>query len=383
MIKLLGAGLKPNNNVPHPCGISIFAYSIEDIHSLVSAVGQPAFRAKQLIEWLYVRNASSYDEMLNIPLSMREELTELAPLKRAELLLRKVSRDGTRKYLIRFADGALVETVGLPQTIKDEKSPQSSTKGESLIPSKRSRFTICVSSQVGCAMACSFCETGKGGFGRNLLPGEIVEQVRIASEDQGERASNIVVMGQGEPFANYDNTLAALYILNSKQAFNIGARHITVSTSGLINGIQRFADEPAQFTLAISLHSAIQATRDLLMPGLKNQTLPELSAALKNYYQRTGRRPSLEYALIEGPSSSEDEITALASFARTIGAHVNLIPINPSPSDKEKLRAPSKKRIDTIRKQLENAGVVATIRKSYGLDIAAACGQLLSLENER
>lgn len=374
--------MKPITNVPHECGASIFAYSLEEIHSLVLTIGEPAFRAKQLIEWLYVRNAASYDEMLNLPLSLRQKLNEIAPLKRAELVLRKVSRDGTRKYLIRFDDGALVETVGLPQASKDEKWPQVSADDESQNSQKRSRFTVCVSSQVGCAMACSFCETGKGGFGRNLLPGEITEQVRIASEDQGERASNIVIMGQGEPFANYDNTLAALYILNSKQAFNIGARHITVSTSGLIGGINRFADEPAQFTLAISLHSAIQTTRDLLMPGLKNQTLPELSAALKNYYQRTGRRPSLEYALIEGPSSSEDEITALASFARTIGAHVNLIPINPSPSDKEKLRAPSNKRIQAIRKQLEKGGIATTIRKSYGSDIAAACGQLLSMEPE-
>lgn len=332
---------------------------------MLAELGEPAFRAKQLISWLYEHHAASYDDMLNLSKSLREKLREHAPLERAELVLKKESSDGTRKYLIRFADGALVETVGLP----------SFSDGGEL-----ERLTVCVSSQVGCAMACTFCETGKGGFLRNLLPGEITEQVRITAEDFGMRVNNVVVMGQGEPFANYDATLAALRILNSAQAFNIGARHITVSTSGLIKGIERLASEPEQFTLAVSLHSAIQSTRDKLMPGLKNQTLPELARAIKAYADKTGRRPSLEYTLIEGPSSSDDEIAALASFARNLHAHVNLIPINPSPSDAGKFAAPSKKRMFEISRTLERAGVNSTIRKSRGADIAAACGQLLSLE---
>lgn len=364
---LRGVLLKTNLSLPHPHGSSIFSYALDQIPQLIAALGEPAFRAKQLIEWLYVKHAAHYDEMLNLPKGLREKLEAVAPLQRAELILQEESTDGTHKYLIRLADGALIETVGLPSQSKS-------------LDQESERLTVCVSSQVGCAMACSFCETGKGGFLRNLLPGELAEQVRIAGEDFGRRISNVVVMGQGEPFANYDNTLAGLHILNSAQAYNIGARHITLSTSGLIAGINRLAEEPEQFTLAVSLHSALQTTRNGLMPGLANQTLPELSRALKNYINKTGRRPSLEYTLIDGPSSSVEEISALASFAKMLSAHVNLIPINPSPSDKEKLSPPSKSRQHQIRVALEKAGVNATLRTSRGADIAAACGQLLSRE---
>lgn len=347
-------------------GQSIFAYSLDELPLLLKYLGEPSFRAKQLIEWLYKRFANSYDEMLNLPKSLREKLQAFAPLVRAELVLEKVADDGTRKYLIRFADGELVESVGLPS---------SGAQGEQ-------RLSACVSSQVGCAMACSFCETGRGGFSRNLLPGEFAEQIRIIAESFGQRVSHVVVMGQGEAFANYDASIAGLRILNNKDCFNIGARHITISTSGIIRGIERLAVEPEQFTLAVSLHSAIQETRDALMPGLKNQTLAELARAIRYYFEKSGRRPSLEYALIEGHSSSEDEIVALASFARNLKAHVNLIPINPSPSDSIDLRPPSKRRIREIQAILNKAGVESNVRKSRGADIAAACGQLLSLEKK-
>lgn len=217
----------------------IKAYSREGLAEFMKSAGMPAFRAKQIEQWLYQKGATSYDEMTNLSKDMRAKLTEAAPLYCAEIDDRQVSCDGTRKYIVRYADGCTAEMVAMPS-------------GD--------RLTVCVSSQVGCAMACSFCATGKEGFTRNLLPGEIVEQVLIAQNDMGTRVSNVVIMGQGEPFLNYGNTLAALRFLNGKDGLNIGARHITVSTCGILDGIRAFGAEPEQFILAVSLHSAIQET---------------------------------------------------------------------------------------------------------------------------
>lgn len=324
------------------------------------SLGEKRFRAEQIAEWLYAKHATSFDEMTNVSKELRERLERVAPLFRAEIIERQVSADGTRKYLIKFHDGVSVEAVGLPTV---------------------DRLTVCMSSQAGCAMGCVFCATGQAGFKRNLSSGEMTEQVRLIAQDFGRRVTNIVVMGQGEPFLNYDAVMAALRILNHPRYFNIGARHITLSTCGIIAGIERLATESEQFTLAVSLHSAVQDTRDALMPGVKGQPLARLKDALKRYYEATGRRPSLEYTLIEGKQTSPREIEALAEFARELHAHVNLIPVNAS-SDAS-IKPPSPAETARISQYLQKAGVNATLRTERGSDIAAACGQLAQLFDAR
>ena len=333
---------------------------------LMNRLGQPAYRAEQLAQWLWVRGAESYDDMNNLPAALRKQLAEVASLLPVELQEVQHSKDGTRKYLLGFADGVSVEAVGLPSTgsTKDGDGAQ--------------RLTVCISSQAGCAMACSFCATGRGGFKRNLLAGEIAKQVQLVGADFGQRVSNIVVMGQGEPFHNYDSVLAALRIINtpeSKGGMNVGARHITLSTSGIIEGIKRFAEEPEQFTLAVSLHSAVQTTRDKMMPGLRVQPLKELNKALVEYFEKTRRRPSLEYTLIEGLNDSPFEAEALIAFARETRAHVNLIPLNTTEAN-SKLQASHQTEALNFARALLAEGVSVTIRKRRGVDIDAACGQL-------
>lgn len=354
------AGISPAEPTS-PAGYpGVLGLSLDSITELMAELGQPAFRSKQFIEWLWGKGAESYDEMTNLSADLRAKLADRAPLVRASIVEAQRSKDGTVKYLIEYGDGALVETVGLPA-------------GDG-------RLTVCVSSQVGCALGCTFCATGRLGFTRSLTGGEMAEQVRIVAKDFRKRVTNVVVMGQGEPFANYDETLAALRILNSPIAFGIGARHITVSTAGLVAGITRFGGEPEQFTLAVSLHSAVQASRDLIMPGMKNQLLSHLRAAIRSYSKESGRRPSLEYALVAGVSDTEAELAALEEYARSVGAHVNLIPINPIAGSGDVPTTAARAR--EIGILLELAGVPASVRSERGADISAACGQLALTRKE-
>ena len=226
--------------------------SQNDIRELVAELGQPAFRAKQLIEWVFEKNVCSFDDMTNLPKAFREQLKEAFAFDTPTELTKQVSKDGSRKYLLEYHDGVSVETVGMP---------------------RRNKLSVCVSTQAGCGMGCAFCATGLNGLKRSLTAQEIVDQLLHVSNDFGERATSVVFMGQGEPFANYDEVLKALRILNDPDGIGIGARHLTVSTSGVIPGIRKFADIPEQFTLAVSLHSAIQSTRNKLMPGVKKYTL--------------------------------------------------------------------------------------------------------------
>ena len=305
----------------------IKAYSREGLAEFMKSAGMPAFRAKQIEQWLYQKRATSYDEMTNLSKGMRAKLAEAAPLYSAEIDDRQVSCDGTRKYIVRYADGCTAEMVAMPS-------------GD--------RLTVCVSSHV--------------------------EQVLIAQNDMGTRVSNVVIMGQGEPFLNYGNTLAALRFLNGKDGLNIGARHITVSTCGILDGIRAFGAEPEQFILAVSLHSAIQETRDALMPRVKNQSLSALHRAIEEYQADCGRRVSLEYLLIKGFNDDDDHLQALVDFCEGIAAHVNLLPLNNVPGSP--FQPASKHRVDAFIRTLERAGVEATMRDSRGGDIAAACGQL-------
>ncbi|MGL5173436.1 MAG: 23S rRNA (adenine(2503)-C(2))-methyltransferase RlmN, partial [Olsenella sp.] len=254
---------------------------------------------------------------------------------------------------LRFADGVAVECVGMPT---------------------KNRLAVCASTQAGCAMGCVFCSTGKSGLTRSLTAAEIYEQVMHVRDDFNTRVTSVVLMGQGEPFANYDASVGALRLLNSEDGGGIGARHLTVSTSGIIPGILRFAKEPEQFTLAVSLHSAVQRTRDALMPGVKHYSLLRLYDAMGEYVEKTGRRPTYEFALIAGVNDSEDEIGSLCDFCRGTLAHVNLIQLNEVPGSK--LHPSSKEKVQEFVTRLTQVGVECTVRNSRGQDIDAACGQL-------
>jgi 23S rRNA (adenine2503-C2)-methyltransferase len=329
------------------------ALSRPEFETAFAELGQPAFRVSQVVRWLYQRGARSFEEMTDLPAALREALAARFTLSAAEVVARQVSSDGTRKYLVRFADGVSVETVGLPGS---------------------GRLTVCFSTQAGCAMGCSFCATGRGGFVRNLSAGEMLDQLALVAADFGERVSNAVAMGQGEPFANYDATLAALRFMNAKDGLGVGARHITVSTCGLLPGIARLATEPEQFTLAVSLHSAKQATRDTLMPGVRAFKLRQLREALMDYSDATGRRPTLEYALVGGVNDTGAELGALVHFCADLLCHVNLIPVNPVAGTGSTRSEPGTAR--RFRDSLMRAGVEASVRVERGADIDAACGQL-------
>lgn len=333
---------------------SIKTFSIEQIYQLVSDIGIPSFRAGQILSWLYSKGVESYDEMTNIPAALREQFSTLYPINYPSIISKQVSSDGTIKFLIQFEDGACTETVGLP--------------------SEDGRLTVCISSQSGCSMGCSFCATGQAGFTRDLYPGEIVDQAMIVSREFDQRISNIVIMGQGEPFANYDNTLNALRIFNHPKLLNIGARHITVSTSGLADGIRSFGTIEEQFTLAVSLHSAVQSTRNMIMPRLRNQPLDELRIALTDYSSKSGRRFSFEYALMKDINDSKEELDALVSYCRGLLCHVNLIPLNAI--ENSPFQLVGMQIMEHWKDELSRSGIAVSIRKSRGADIDAACGQL-------
>lgn len=330
-------------------------YSFSELQSLIKDLGQPTFRAKQLYEWLYKHHATSYNEMTNLPTILRDQLNQKLPYKAATITDTQISSDGTRKYLIEFEDGVLAETVGIPS--EDNK-----------------RLTVCVSTQAGCPMACAFCATGQQGLTRSLAAGEIVEQVLLVQEDFKERVSNVVFMGQGEPFLNYDNVLKALRILNDPTVIGIAARSLTVSTCGITEGINRFSEEPEQFNLAISLHATNQDLRDGLMPKVRKDTLIKLYNTLNNYTQKTNRRVTLEYLMIKDINDSEEDLHALADFAHKMLAYVNLIPMNSVPG--ATFQPSSHETLITWENYLRKHGTEAIIRNSRGKDIDGACGQL-------
>lgn len=324
-----------------------------ELQELLSSLGQPKFRAKQIEEWVWVKNARSFDEMSNLPKTLREDLSRHLTLGGVTEVARQVSSDGSRKYLLRYQDGVSVECVGMPT---------------------KNRLTVCASTQAGCAMGCAFCATGAAGLTRSLTSAEIYEQVMHVRDDFNARVTSVVLMGQGEPFMNYDATLGALRRLNSPDGAGIGARHLTVSTCGVIPQIMRFANEPEQFTLAISLHSAVQKTRNALMPGVRKYSLVNLYNVMGEYVNKTGRRPTYEYALIGGINDTEPELQALCDFCEGTLAHVNLIQLNEV--DGSRFHPSTEARAEDFVRRLASVGVEATIRNSRGADIDAACGQL-------
>ncbi len=316
-------------------------------------LGQPTFRVKQIEEWIWEKGATSFDDMTNLPKALRAQLAERFTLGGVKQVARQISEDGSRKYLLRYPDGTTVECVGMPTG---------------------SKLAVCVSSQAGCAMGCAFCATGAAGLTRSLTSSEIYDQVMHVRNDFDMRVTSVVLMGQGEPFMNYDASLAAMRRLNSPDGLGIGARHITVSTCGVIPAIKRFANEPEQFTLAVSLHSAVQKTRNALMPGVRKYSLLHLYEVMGEYVDKTGRRPTYEYALIRGVNDTEDELGALCDFCRDNLAHVNIIKLNEVKGSR--FQPSSDARAGEFVRRLASVGVEATIRQSRGQDIDAACGQL-------
>jgi len=364
--------------------MDIKSQTLEELQAELQGLGQPAYRAAQVMEWLYVHRATRWEEMTNLPKQLVSKLRTRYELRALELVRKQGSRDTTQKFLWRLADQALIESVLIPAnpTLYGEPSD---------------RRTLCISTQVGCAYGCRFCASGLEGWKRNLTPDEIVEQViaverwNATQQDEAPQQgtsprsserliSNLVIMGMGEPLANYDNLLKALHILNAPWGGGIGARKITISTSGLVPQIRKLADEPLQFRLAISLHGATDATRSKIMPVNRKYPLSELTAACEYYQQQRGRMITFEYILIAGVNDSLKEIEPLAELARRLNAKVNLIPYNAV--EGLSWQRPEEQVQERFLKALEARGVTATLRREKGHDIDAACGQL-RLKTER
>jgi 23S rRNA (adenine2503-C2)-methyltransferase len=336
--------------------------SSSELQALVSAMGLPAYRARQIRAATLQRLVTSFDEMAELPAALRYRLADRFSISPAVCVVELDSADGTtRKTLLRLHDGELVETVLM-------RYPETS-RG-------RGRNTVCVSTQAGCAMNCSFCATGQQGFRRNLSSGEIVAQVLHFARRlrvQGDRVTNIVFMGMGEPLANYASTLKAVETLNAADGFGLGARHMTLSTVGLINGIRRLAREPYQVGLALSLHSPNDTLRRRLIPTAR-QPIRELLAACNDYASVSGRRYSVEYALIEGINDSPQLAHDLGLLIAGLPCHVNVIPVNPT--DNAGTRRPSRGRVLAFQRALLQLGINCTVRVEMGVDIMAGCGQL-------
>jgi 23S rRNA (adenine2503-C2)-methyltransferase len=337
--------------------IYLYDLSLPTLQSLLKNWGEPSYRARQLWEWLYVHLADSFDQMTNLPLPLRERLTKETTIGAPQVVDTVKSSDGeTRKDLLHLADGETVEAV---------------------LMRYEQRRTACISTQVGCAIGCSFCATGQMGFRRNLTSGEIVAQALHFArglQAQGERLTNVVLMGMGEPLANYDASLAAIRRLIAPQGFKLGQRHITLSTVGLVPGIKRLAGEGLQITLAISLHAATDKLRVRLVPINRRYGLDVLFKAGRHYVERTGRRISFEWALIEGVNDTPEQARALADRLEGMLAHVNLIPLNPSPAYAG--RRSSDEHIAAFTAVLKRHHVPYSVRVRRGVEIQAGCGQL-------
>jgi 23S rRNA (adenine2503-C2)-methyltransferase len=330
-------------------------------------LNQPPYRANQILTWIYRKRVSSFDSMSDLPQSLREYLKEKFSYSNLEVVRGLGGKDATRKFLFRLSDGNLIESVLIPA------SP-------ALYGSRSDRRTICVSTQVGCAYGCKFCASGLDGWKRNLSADEIVDQIIAVEREAGERIDNIVFMGMGEPLANYENLLRAIRILNAPWGIGIGARHITVSTSGLVPQIRKLADQPLQIRLAVSLHGATDAVRSQIMPINRKYNTEALFDACRYYNSRRKQRITFEYILIANVNDAVDQARVLAKRARDLETKVNLIPYNTV----EGLgwTRPPRLQQERFLAVLRQAGVPATLRREKGHDIAAACGQL-RLQTER
>ncbi|MDD5200756.1 MAG: 23S rRNA (adenine(2503)-C(2))-methyltransferase RlmN [Terrimicrobiaceae bacterium] len=340
---------------------SIKSLTLDELAGRFADLGEPAYRARQVIEWLYRKRVGRFGEMTNLPAALREKLSAEFDEQPLEVACRTGSDDTTRKFLFRLRDGQMVETVLIPA------SP-------ALYGEASDRRTICISSQVGCAYGCKFCASGLDGWKRNLDAGEIVDQFLRVEGESGERINNIVFMGMGEPLANYDHLLRAIGILNAPWGAGVGARHITVSTSGLVPRIRDLADQPLSIRLAISLHGATDEVRDRIMPVNKRYPLAELLEACRYFRGRKKQKLTFEFILIKGVNDSLAQAGELGRITTRLDAKVNVIPYNTV--EGLSWERPSERVQDAFMEELRRGGAVATIRREKGHDIAAACGQL-------
>lgn len=334
--------------------LDLCSLSQSELGAYLKELGEPGFRAKQLFSWLHQKKAQQFEEMSNLPKSLRETLKEHARLPGLVQEVVQVSKsDGTEKYLFSLPDGNMIESVLMRYNYGN---------------------SVCISSQVGCRMGCRFCASTVDGLARNLTAGEMLAQVYAIERKIGERVSNVVVMGSGEPMDNYDNVVRFIRLLSDKDGLNISQRNITVSTCGLVPEMRRFADEKLQVTLALSLHAADDATRQRLMPIANRYALCDVLDACAYYFEKTGRRVSFEYSLVAGVNDTPAEAAKLIALLRHRKGHVNLIPVNPVVE--RSLKEPSLAAVHRFRDTLEKNGINVTIRKEMGRDIDGACGQL-------
>ena len=328
-------------------------YNLDELKEELKNIGEKPFRAEQIFKWIYESRVSNFDEMTNLSLELREKLKENYEIKQFNILKKQIASDGTKKYLFDVLDGNAIETV---------------------LMEYHHGYSICVSSQIGCKMGCKFCASTGIPFIRNLTSGEIVEQIMAVERDENIRISNIVFMGIGEPLDNYDNVVGAIRIINNPKGLNIGARHISISTSGLVPKIYKLAEENIQCTLSISLHATTNEQRSQMMPLNNAYNLEELLQACKDYIEKTHRRISFEYALAKENNDNLEDAKRLVKLLKGMICHVNLIPINKI--ENGSYMKSSNENIMKFRDYLNEHGIVATIRRELGSDIDAACGQL-------
>lgn len=332
----------------------IKSMELSELTDFVEALGEKPFRARQLYRWMHAKTAASFEEMTDLSQAFRERLSEAAGytvLKTVKMLESGI--DGTRKYLFGLEDGNVIESVFMRYH-----------HGNS----------VCVSSQVGCRMGCKFCASTLDGLTRNLTPAEMLEQVYRIQTSTGERVSNVVVMGSGEPFDNYENLVRFIRLLSDENGLHISQRNITVSTCGLVPQIRRFAGEGLSVTLALSLHAPDDEVRKTLMPVANRYSLKEVLPACMEYYEKTGRRLTFEYSLVAGVNDSRREAERLARLLKHTRGHVNLIPVNPI--RERNFKQSDREAVEAFRSVLENHGLTATVRREMGRDIGGACGQL-------
>ena len=339
--------------------VDIKSFNLTELEDYVAGLSEQKYRARQLYEWLHAKCETDAEQMSNLPKSFKEKLSRNAEIVCARPVEIQASKtDGTKKYLFEFSDGECVESVFMRY---------------------KHGNSVCISSQAGCRMGCKFCASTLDGLKRNLTPSELLEQIYAIKRDVGERISNIVVMGTGEPLDNFDTLIKFIELISDKNGLNISQRNITVSTCGIAPNILRLSEYDFQITLALSLHAVTDEKRREIMPVALSYSIDELMDACKKYFKRTGRRISFEYSLIAGKNDSDEDAEGLIRLSKRVSAHVNLIPVNPI---KERdYRRTGEKRVRAFKEKLESGGVNATIRRELGTDIDGACGQLRHRRN--
>lgn len=332
----------------------ICSYNYEELKNEMLSLGEKPFRSKQIYSWLHEKLADSFDEMTNLSKSLREKLDQHYVIKKVDMFARQISKeDPTEKFLFELEDGNMIESVLMKYNYGN---------------------SVCISSQVGCRMGCRFCASTLDGLERNLTPSEMLRQIYRIQKITGERVSNVVVMGTGEPLDNYDNFVKFIHMLTDEHGLNISQRNVTASTCGIVPNILKLADEGLQITLALSLHGSNQEKRKKLMPVANKYELQEVLNACDIYFDKTGRRPTFEYSLVKGVNDQEEDARELTEMLKNRNCHLNLIPVNPI---KERdFKKPDRKNALEFKNKLEKNGINVTIRRERGSDIDGACGQL-------